>query len=492
MYILVILSLTPVGLALLLTPFVRNIFRRRGWLDRQDARKLHPTAVPRVGGIAIAVAYAASLTLTIFIPSPTSSLAWQCLPIALRFLPAVALIFLVGLADDLFNLGASLKLIGQIVASAIAIWAGVQIHGVAGVNFPAWIGIPTTVLWLVGCSNAFNLIDGVDGLAAGAGLFATITTLTAALLQHNTELVLATIPLAGAIFGFLRYNFNPASIFLGDCGSLFLGFLLGSFGVMWSQKSATALGMTAPLVALAIPLLDTLISMVRRFIRSQPVFTADREHIHHKLLQKGLSPKRVALLMYGACGLSAVLSLLLSANHSRSAGLIIVIFCVAVWIGIQHLGYAEFQLARRLVIAGTYRRLLNSHLILQAFQRELGAASGIDQIWAVIQRSYRIFGFHEVELQFDDQKFSDSSVDGGHRSWTARIPLSHFDWLTLTRRTDSDHPPIVAVYIEMLSSVLREKLPELRATGYKAAEYAHIQIASAVKAKRAVAVLGSD
>ena len=122
--------------------------------------------------------------------------------------------------------------------------------------------MPLSILWLVGCTNAFNLIDGLDGLAAGVGLFATITMLLAAFANHNLQLALVTMPLAGALIGFLRYNFNPASVFLGDCGSLLIGFLLGCYGVMWSQKSATLLGMTAPLMALAIPLLDAALSII--------------------------------------------------------------------------------------------------------------------------------------------------------------------------------------------------------------------------------------
>ena len=152
------------------------------------------------------------------------------------------------------------------MCAGAAYWAGIHIqalagyalagHGLAGSAAGAWWNLPVTILWLIACTNAINLIDGVDGLATGVGLFATITTLIAALLQHNTALALATVPLAGCLLGFIRYNFNPASIFLGDCGSLFIGFLLGCYAVVWSQKAATILGMTAPLMALSIPLLD--------------------------------------------------------------------------------------------------------------------------------------------------------------------------------------------------------------------------------------------
>src|ERR1043166_6822987 len=130
------------------------------------------------------------------------------------------------------------------------------------------------------------------------------------LLQHILMLAVATAPLAGALLGFLRYNFNPASIFLGDSGSLMIGFMLGCFGVVWSQKSATILGMTAPLMALGIPILDACLSVVRRFLRHQPIFGADRDHIHHRLLKRGLTPKGVAVLLYGMAAVGASFSLL--------------------------------------------------------------------------------------------------------------------------------------------------------------------------------------
>jgi UDP-GlcNAc:undecaprenyl-phosphate GlcNAc-1-phosphate transferase len=476
MYYLALLAVTSAGLALLLTPVCRNIFLRSGWLDRRNSSNTQSLAVPRIGGIPIVLAYLASLALLLVVPVSTGGGVQNTLPAALKYLPAAALVFAIGLLDDIVELKIHWKLLGQVAATGLAIWAGVQIHGIAGHTFPTWVGVPVTMLWLIGCSNAFNLIDGVDGLAVGAGLFATVTTLAAGLMQHNLELVLVTVPLAGALLGFLRYNFNPASIFLGDCGSLLIGFLLGCFGILWSQKSATVLGMTAPLIAFAIPLLDTAVSMTRRFLRHQPVFGRGLDHIYHKLLQRGLSARRVVLLMYAACGLSAALSLVLSAAHDRYAGLIIIVFCAVAWLGIQHLGYAEFGLARRMVSAGTYRRLLNSQLTLQG---ELAAASDLDQVWNAIRRSYRLFGFHAVDFHINGNLYADQTVDGGARSWTARISLPCSDSVTLTRRTDADIPQIVAAYIDTLSSTLREKHPQLGASNPES--IAHVRVAAAGK-----------
>src|SRR5207247_514333 len=209
------------------------------------------------------------------------------------------------------------------------------------------VSLPLTLLWLVGCANAFNLIDGVDGLATGLGLFATLTMVIAALLHGNLTLAIATAPLAGALLGFLRYNFNPASIFLGDSGSLLVGFLLGCYGVLWTQKSATLLGMAAPLMALSIPILDVCLSIGRRFLSQSPIFGADRGHIHHRLLDRGLSPRRVALLLYAVGGLGALFSILQSVVPSRLSLLILALFCASTWIFVHSLKYVEFGVAGR-------------------------------------------------------------------------------------------------------------------------------------------------
>ena len=243
------------------------------------------------------------------------------LPLALKVLPAAALIFAVGLLDDLRAMRPWPKLAVQVIASYVAFDAGIRISRLGGFAVPPWLSLPLTVSWLVGCCNAFNLIDGVDGLATGAGLFASVTMLLGALLNNDTLLAMATVPLAGALLGFLWYNFNPASIFLGDSGSLTLGFLLGCYGTIWNQKSTTVLGITAPLMALAVPLLDTGISIARRFLRQQPIFSADFGHIHHRLLARGLTPRRVVLLLYGASGVAAVMSLLASVSHNGFKGI---------------------------------------------------------------------------------------------------------------------------------------------------------------------------
>jgi UDP-GlcNAc:undecaprenyl-phosphate GlcNAc-1-phosphate transferase len=239
--------------ALVLTPVLRDTFKRMGFVDRPDgSRKRHTQPVPRVGGIAIAISYLAAFGIFLFPPLNETFFVKQFASDVWFILLAAAIVFSFGLVDDLRGLKPVQKLAGQLIASLIAYGAGVQIHVDSAHPLDPLISIPLTIIWLIGCANAFNLIDGLDGLATGVGLFATITVLLAGLMQSNIELIVVTVPLVGALLGFLRYNFNPATVFLGDCGSMLIGFLLGCFGLLWSQKSATLLGMTAPLMALCI------------------------------------------------------------------------------------------------------------------------------------------------------------------------------------------------------------------------------------------------
>src|ERR1019366_2648844 len=386
--------------ALILTPLVRNAANRMGLVDKPDAeRKFHLGSVPRVGGVSVALAYA--LAMGFIYVAPYRNVPFDIpgsISAALKLAPAAIVILLIGLADDIRGLRPWQKLLGEVAAAVLAYEAGFGIHVFRGQPISDWLSPIVTVVWLVGCTNALNLIDGIDGLAAGVGVFAALTTFVAALIHGSLELALVTAPLAGALIGFLRYNFNPASIFLGDSGSLFIGFLLGCFGTLWSQKSATALGMMAPLIALAMPLLDTVLTIGRRLLRRQSLFTGDRAHIHHRLLDHGLTPRRVALVLYGACGLAAAFSLLQDVVHNQFGGLIIVLFCGAAWIGVQHLGYAEFGIAGRLVLGGSFRGLVNTQLHLQQFERSLYQADNLDEAWALIVAGARDFGLFGVQF----------------------------------------------------------------------------------------------
>ena len=310
MYSLILLGSSAFLLSLILTPMCRNVFRRRGIVGQpSDTRRSDGVPIPRAGGIALILSIVGSCA--ILLVSPVQDHWIRQFSLILCMLPAAGILFAVGLVDDLWGLRPVQKLAGQIVAAGLAYWTGIRFMSVGGFVIEyQWLSLLFTVGWLILCSNSFNLIDGVDGLASGLGLFASITTVAVALLGNNNQLAIAAMPLTGALFGFLCYNFNPATIFLGDSGSLLIGFLLGCYGLTWSQQSATVLGITAPVMALGIPLLDVALTVARRTLRGQPIFLADRRHIHHRLLDRGMTPRQVVGTLYAFSGLFAAFSLI--------------------------------------------------------------------------------------------------------------------------------------------------------------------------------------
>jgi UDP-GlcNAc:undecaprenyl-phosphate GlcNAc-1-phosphate transferase len=460
MYSFLFLGATSLLICLALTPLFRDVFQRAGWLDHPDQlRKTHARAVPRMGGIPIAIAYVGSFALLLLSPFNAGSVLEHHLPLVWKLLPAAGLIFATGLIDDLIGLKSWQKLLGQLAAASCAYWGGVQVAQ------DSWWSLPLTLLWLVGCSNAFNMIDGVDGLAAGLGLFATLTTAIAALLHGNLALAAATAPLIGALIGFLRYNFNPASIFLGDSGSLMIGFLLGCYGVLWSQMSATLLSMTAPLMALAIPILDVCLSIARRFLRRTPIFGADRGHIHHRLLDRGLSPRRVALLLYAVGGLSALFSVLQSLVHSRLSILILALFCASAWIFVRSLRYVEFGVVRKVLLGGALRRLLGAEIHLQNLESSLAAASTPNDCWIAIREACRQLGFHRVRLCLLGETYNEKLQPGSRTCWTVTIPVSDHDYVKCERELGCEVETTgIASFADLLGATLRVRIGSLRAS----------------------------
>ena len=457
---LIWLGVVSLALSLIMTPLCRNLFRYFGFVDHPDQdRKIHSSPIPRAGGTAIAISYVLALALvhmTLGFSDSRLSLVW-------KVLPGAAVMFFVGLIDDLLGLKPWQKLAGQMVACGLAVYSGILVVDIVGKHGFAWWTIPATVFWLLATSNAFNLLDGMDGLAGGAGLFATLTIFIAALLQGDgMVLAMATAPLAGCLLGFLRYNFAPATVFLGDSGSLLIGFVLGCYGVIWTQKSATLLGMTAPIMALSIPLLDVTLAIVRRLLRRQPIFTADRGHIHHRLLDRGMSPRRAALALYALCSLVAVFSLLYSHSHSNQvASIIVLIFCAVAWMGIQYLGYAEFTAAGRLLFRGDLQRAYRVQLELHTFDRALAIAASPESCAALIVRTSLQFGLRVTRLQIAGEAYSEP-YSAPAQLWRVQVLLDHGDFVELERQPGDLTAAPGGVFLDALQSGLVERLPVLR------------------------------
>jgi UDP-GlcNAc:undecaprenyl-phosphate GlcNAc-1-phosphate transferase len=464
-FLIFTLGALSVVLALILTPLVRDYLGKWGFLDHPDGvRKKHAVAVPRVGGIAIVLSYIITFGIALALPFTYTEHLHRSLPEILPLTLVGSVVFLTGVLDDLIGLAAWQKLMGILGASVLAYFAGihVDVHLLRGLPQWPWLGFAITVLWLVGCTNAFNLIDGMDGLAAGVGFVAAVTMLVAALTQSNLPLALATMPLAGCLLGFLRYNFNGASVFLGDSGSLLIGFMLGCYGALWSEKSVTLVALTVPLLAVSIPLIDVVLSILRRFLRNRPIFQADRGHIHHRLLDLGLSPRKAVLTMYGICAVVAALSLLASALHNQFSGLIVLVFGGAIWIGIRQLDYTEFASASRMFLGGKFRRIIDVEARMADFENSLSKAVTMEDCWAQIRKGSQDFGFQGVRMSLNGSVFEEACTDGQAKArWQLRIPLPNSQYVNFSRDFDSDMNPLVlSAFVEAVQRGLEARIAD--------------------------------
>lgn len=293
------------ALSLALTPLVRKLALRTGFVDRPVARSMHTEPKPYLGGLAIFIAFAAAVLAGGGLKEPK----------VLGILTGGAMIVALGVVDDRIRLSAKVKLLGQIVAAAILVYGfHLKIEYIVNpltgrfVQFGLWSG-PLTIFWLIAFTNIINLIDGLDGLAAGISSIASLTLLFVAIQQHFGGAIVLTAALAGAAIGFLRYNFNPAKIFMGDAGAMFLGFTLAAVSAHGVLKTTATVGILVPVLALALPIFDTAFAIVRRLATGRSIGEADKDHLHHRLLRMGLSHRNTVLVMWAISawlGLSAV------------------------------------------------------------------------------------------------------------------------------------------------------------------------------------------
>ena len=459
--LLILLSIIILSLflAVLFTPAVIKVAFRCNLVDRPDnKRKIHIKPIPRVGGVALGAAYFLSLLATaVFVgyQQPTAGSSFAV--VKSIALPAL-LVFVIGLADDIFNLKPWPKLAFQILAAAMVVYQGVHIHGIPTLDMHPGLEAAGTVMWLVFCTNAVNLIDGLDGLAAGIALLATVTIFTASLVSGNIGLALATAPLAGALLGFLRFNFAPASVFLGDSGSLLLGFLIGCYSVVWSGTSTTVVRMAAPLLMLAVPLLDTTLAIARRFLRKQPIFKPDHSHIHHQLLARGLSHRDAVLLLYVMAGIAGSLALSLVWAQDLWEGVVISVFVAAVVFGVSRLGYAEFEALIRVILRAKIRHEIGIQLAVQTFAQSLRAAVTADECWKVIQSGCTDFNFDAIRMQLAGSQFHSDDQRESQQRWIIDIPLSEQDSIRISQKSDLvPHPSAPVLFANTVRRVLADK-----------------------------------
>ena len=317
--------------AYVMTPPVKRFAEKVGAIDvPKDNRRVHDHPIPRMGGLAIFIGFV--LSLIFFVPMSTK---------VLGLLVGSVIIAVMGGVDDIVSLNPWVKLAGQIVAALVAIRCGLVFDVISNPNIFAeetyieigWLSIPLTMLWIVGCTNAVNLIDGLDRLAVGVSAISSLTMLIVSLFVSEPVVSIILAALTGACLGFMPYNLNPAKIFMGDVGSQLLGFVLSTASIMGLFKLHAIITFFVPLLALALPLADTIFAFFRRILHGQSPFKADKGHFHHRLLAMGLNQKQVVAVLYG---ISAVLGLLavLMAGDSMAVKIICLVAAFIISLGI--------------------------------------------------------------------------------------------------------------------------------------------------------------
>ena len=335
-YILAFLIAVVVALAI--TPGVIFLAAKTGAMDAPDARKVHKKPIPRIGGLGIYAAFMVSM-LTVMAFTDLSADVFHEL---VGLMVSGTMIVILGLIDDYTNLPAKVKLAGQIAAACVLVAFDVRIDFISDpfgdFLYLEVFAIPATIFWIVGLTNTVNLIDGLDGLAAGVATIAAVTIFLVALQQDFLLVAVLTAALAGAAIGFLYYNFNPARIFMGDTGSMFLGFMLAGISIIGAVKSAATIALIVPILALGLPILDTTFAIVRRYRGGVPIFKPDKGHLHHRLLDLGFTQRQAVLLMYVISALLGLSAVALTEVSSTIAILIVCAVVAAVLFGAKKIG----------------------------------------------------------------------------------------------------------------------------------------------------------
>lgn len=374
--------------SLALTPLARYVGVRFGALDVPDERKVHLVPTPRLGGAAIFVSTLCAVGLPVLIDTGVAKML--VLDRQLAFLVVGALLcFLTGLADDFRPLGARLKLRCQIVAATVA-FAGGSWIGMGYFSSWGWFGsllsYGLTVFWFLLFVNAVNLIDGLDGLAGGVCFFVTLVMVAVTLMTGNVVVAMLFAALAGSVLGFLRYNFNPASIFLGDGGSYFLGFSIAGLSILGNVKEQTWIALLIPLIAMGVPLFDTLLSTVRRFLRGRGIFSPDNRHLHHRLIAMGLTTRRAVLLVYGMTIVLCAAALVVVQWQDGRVGFVLAALGAGAVILTRSLGYFDvlgFAQLRHWLDDVSHASGVSKHRRdLLDMQIEIRKSRSLDELWS--------------------------------------------------------------------------------------------------------------
>src|SRR5215510_2296432 len=396
--------------AILVTPLVRRKASEWGAVARPDnGRHIHARPTPRLGGVAIYIAFIATLLCVPFLGNMVSDSFRANLLKFVALLAPATFILLFGVYDDFRGAAAPLKLSFQIIAAVMVYAAGFRIENLSTpfgdhLSLPAPLSVPATILWIVVITNAFNLIDGIDGLAAGASVFALISILVFSVAQGNPEISLIAVVLVGSVMGFLRYNFNPATIFLGDSGSMFLGFLAAVLSLEGSQKGSTIVAIAIPLVSFGLPVTEAGLSLTRRFLSGQSLLAGARGNIHQKLLDHGLTQRQAVILLYAVCALFSLFGLMLLNPKRELAALIFFVLGVGIVFGVQQLGYQEFSELGSQIRQGVTRRrrALAVNVRVRRASDNLCAVKNVEELFAALDSMFETEEFDYVLLEIHE------------------------------------------------------------------------------------------
>ena len=421
--------------SLLLTPIVIRIAKRFNIVDIPQERKIHDKPVPRLGGVTLFLSFFIALALFIMNKKMYLNLVAQDPRLPL-FLIGLTAAFLLGLWDDIRQLSSGFKFFGQLLIAVLTYYAGIKITVISfpfiGALHLGHFALPITVFWIVLAMNAINLIDGLDGLAAGICLFVSITMMVICL--HDGRLIEATAfaALGGSLIGFLNYNFNPASIFMGDGGSYFLGYFIAGLSALGSIKGQVAFAVLIPIIALGVPMIDTIIAPIRRFIFGRKMFQPDKSHLHHQLLKLGLTHGRAVLIIYGATIVLGMISISMVQAKDEVAALILIT------LGLGVIFFGRFFWVRDFFSLKTISTWLKDvsyetgisreRRVFLDHQRAIARATDIDQFWEEVCNALHYLEFDHAELNLVDQTENASSDFQNGWKVKGQATNTHFTW----------------------------------------------------------------
>jgi UDP-GlcNAc:undecaprenyl-phosphate GlcNAc-1-phosphate transferase len=399
---LAIFVLALVG-SLLLTPVARRLALGLGAVGTTGGRNVHARVIPRLGGVALTAGWSISVLIFLLLGEfPTAE------PPGLQLLAVVLgglILCVTGAVDDIRGLRAVHKLTAQVLVAVLAYACGFRIDAIAlPLMGPLSMGVfalPVTVIWIVGITNAVNLIDGLDGLAAGVCFFAALTSFVVAYLSGNGFVALLMAALMGVLAGFLFFNFNPARIFMGDSGSYFLGYVLASLSLTGAlqQKASTAVSLLVPMIALGLPIFDTLLAMLRRFLERRSMFSADRGHIHHRLLDLGLTHRRAVIVLYGVCVVFTASAIAVSLGRTWQTGVALLSVSIVLVGLVRFVGYFEYLHVLRRQKARLYDdRTENLRRRVPELLIRLNQADNEDEVLTVLRQSAQVGVFERLEI----------------------------------------------------------------------------------------------